>query len=865
MSVTERACGAGVIAPPPLLPMHATRHDVLTLRSAATEASAYLPPDLQRLLDRLLAPLPKSGANDSPEGRVFFQTLLHGPLTPELPEIDAAHLSWFDGGLDKSQRQAVCQAVNTADVFVLAGHAGTGKSRVLAEIVRQAIQHGTRVLFVAPSAAAINVVLSRIGETSSAPIFRCDQNGVAQSPDFADQLLDKTRNVLDDHERGYRELESQEPHVDDTRLAAITGELAALRTSEPRALADLEQHHAAISELQREIARSDTVFSRLMFWRTRNIATLQARLQVAMMGRQSAEKALTELRQRAASLESEQQMLTEAAERELQQWRLRMQQTDAALVALRRWHDAVVACRGELHQRWRETANLIAIHTDGDLSDYLPAAASMFDMLILDEAHRLSEADLLRWAQHARKWVLSGEPAANRCTGKPRCDCGFWPHLWQCLHVDTWYRENGAWRCRWQPPRSVRLADLRREPVADRPDIELRIRANSGPNSDLVEVAFPAAMSLETACQYVFRELQELPAPAGRPEWVQQDGNWLCRWCDQTPSASADLEPGVSALFHAGKDEARLIGVRFDGGAGWSPEKAEAWIAMRTRCVDPGRSVLLQENHRQTPALRRFVADLDQLHSGVAAAPAFVPASTERHASHAIEFIPVPALPITMGNLRRGDPGWKGGSVRLPPLRGGAGLEIDLSNTAERQRLPAELQTLLPGHGIVNPAEAEAILRWLETFADDVAGGPDQPSVGVLPLHAAQVELLRFWLHRSDLIRRAAARVEVMAAGAAGQLEWDVVLISLTRSQTRRAVTYGDRSDAIWSALCRARRRVLFFGDAGTLLRRSHWEGRLEHLDEAVSARERTWVQELIRRLQGHPTATPVHLHEGPG
>jgi hypothetical protein len=60
--------------------------------------------------------------------------------------------------------------------------------------------------------------------------------------------------------------------------------------------------------------------------------------------------------------------------------------------------------------------------------------------------------------------------------------------------------------------------------------------------------------------------------------------------------------------------------------------------------------------------------------------------------------------------------------------------------------------------------------------------------------------------------------------------------------------------------MTRARSRLVIFGDAGTLLRRSQWEGPLEDLDEEAAARERKLISRLVHCLENwgpHPQAAP--------
>jgi AAA domain len=95
--------------------------------------------------------------------------LLNGsPPSPVLPQ--AFELS--DTELDPVQAQAVFRAVNTPDVALIQGLPGTGRSRVLAEVVRQAVARGQRVLILAQHSAAVDRVLAAVANCPKAWILR---------------------------------------------------------------------------------------------------------------------------------------------------------------------------------------------------------------------------------------------------------------------------------------------------------------------------------------------------------------------------------------------------------------------------------------------------------------------------------------------------------------------------------------------------------------------------------------------------------------------------------------------------------------------------------------------------------------------
>jgi len=72
-------------------------------------------------------------------------------------DLDA--IDWSDTSLDLSQRDAVGRALAAPDLFLIAGAPGTGKTRVVAEMLRQAARQGQTVLLTAVSALAVDLPL----------------------------------------------------------------------------------------------------------------------------------------------------------------------------------------------------------------------------------------------------------------------------------------------------------------------------------------------------------------------------------------------------------------------------------------------------------------------------------------------------------------------------------------------------------------------------------------------------------------------------------------------------------------------------------------------------------------------------------
>src|SRR5262249_7092513 len=140
------------------------------------------------------------------------------------------------------------------------------------------------------------------------------------------------------------------------------------------------------------------------------------------------------------------------------------------------------------------------------------------------------------------------------------------------------------------------------------------------------------------------------------------------------------------------------------------------------------------------------------------------------------------------------------------------------------------------------------------------------PGIAVLALYSAQAELIRRLIRQSPALGPAQSALVVDIPTAIRQREFSVVLVSLTRSHTHRAVSYGEGPQALVMAVTRARNQLVFFGDPGTLVRRSQWEGPLDHLDEAAATRESRIIGKLVSYLQGHPGAAQTFsLWEGSG
>jgi hypothetical protein len=572
-------------------------------------------------------------------------------------------------------------------------------------------------------------------------------------------------------------------------------------------------------------------------------------------------------------------MTADAVAAALAGWRGQLDRDEKQAAFAREWADGLASLRDTLPQRLVQHANLVAATTSAlPFDEHFGDAASppvTFDLLVLDQSQLVTESEFLQVARRARRWVMiaeldADEPETSRPAPRSRVPAApsLFPRLWQHLHCDprrlpyTWFQEGDRLGCRLRPVPAEQRQYLESEPVVDSPDVELRILARPRSEPVVAEVLFPAGTPLFTAKDYIFKELQELPVRAHAHSlcWSEEPDRLVLRLSppEGETSLPLPLEEGVRELVAGeGASNGALSAwhtccLEFDRGAGWQRRRAEEWVRRHVNLHDPARTVRLDVPYRARPELADFLSDL--LFGSANGQPQHTNGSTP-----AFLFVPVPAQGADPGpRTENGRRGGGGGPQRPRPARGGAGLELDLSDLRHRDRLPSELRPELPETGLVNYLEAQAAVRFLETFA---AAGASRPSIGVVGLYPAQVELLRRLVRRSAAL--AALDISIDVPAAFRERECDVVVLSLTRSHSHRAVTFGEGPQALTLALTRARQRLIVFGDPGTLARRSQWEGAVDHLDEAAAARERALITRLLRYLPGdssHPRV--AHLHE---
>jgi hypothetical protein len=242
----------------------------------------------------------------------------------------------------------------------------------------------------------------------------------------------------------------------------------------------------------------------------------------------------------------------------------------------------------------------------------LPAGDPPFGLLVLDHAEELTEGDFDGLAPLAGRWVLAGDaspprPGANGpARGRPP-EPGFLARLARRLDRAPWVAEADrlVFRLRHLPPEARR--GLAREPVLDRPEVELRFATAGGGEPVLAEVAFPAGVPVLDAKRFLAAEVGEvLLRPCGHPCWSHPDGRPTACW----PAAEAGGGPAGWVELEAGVRE-KVVGhftaaVAFDPEAGWDATAAADWLAARLP-ADPGRVASLPRPAGHAPHPHRPV------------------------------------------------------------------------------------------------------------------------------------------------------------------------------------------------------------------------------------------------------------------
>jgi len=233
------------------------------------------------------------------------------------------------------------------------------------------------------------------------------------------------------------------------------------------------------------------------------------------------------------------------------------------------------------------------------------SGAPPFELLILDRAEELGEPHFVDLAKLAARWLLVGDAAPHSHLNGSRNGPGrngrqmepaFAARLARILDRETWASEDGRLICRLLHPTTEQRRKLTREPLLDRPEIELRFTQDAAGEPALAEVAFPGTTSVAAAKSFLFHEVGEvLLRPCGAADW-HHDANvitvcWPTGECSPTPIPTEwiDLEPGVREKTAGTGIAAFTATITFDPAAGWDADKARSWLETHLPADGVGR------------------------------------------------------------------------------------------------------------------------------------------------------------------------------------------------------------------------------------------------------------------------------------
>jgi hypothetical protein len=154
----------------------------------------------------------------------------------------------------------------------------------------------------------------------------------------------------------------------------------------------------------------------------------------------------------------------------------------------------------------------------------------------------------------------------------------FFAERWALAKRPAWSVDGDRIVCRVDDSFGGDGTTLVREPLLDRPEIELRFTPGDEPT--LVEVVFAPSMTAAECRAWLAAELGEArPVARGPAEWAVGE-SIRAVWADADGAAGEWVEsvPGVRELVSGTHAEAATAEMRFDPRLGWTRESAEAWV-----------------------------------------------------------------------------------------------------------------------------------------------------------------------------------------------------------------------------------------------------------------------------------------------
>lgn len=497
------------------------------------------------------------------------------------------------------------------------------------------------------------------------------------------------------------------------------------------------------------------------------------------------------------------------------------EQAQGRLALLEEWTQYLGRESENLKNRLAEYVNLVCattvgIATDEYFGDKGAFVEKQFDLLVVDEAGKVTETEFLVAATRAKRWVLVGDHKQL----PPYYDQILDPYL---------HEVNKALQAADKPPLD---AQALRQSIFERlwhklNPAEVHANQDASAKRDFTEAisedpsgAPDAAYDYAEKSALMWRGRQVTQAWDGKHREKQLDEMWLQQRISQEGNLPQSL-PGRQSQVASVKPES----------------------------IGASRCVTLDVQRRMHPDLAVFVSEM--FYDG----RYYSPDGDAYLQSKTLKLVHFPK-PVTF--------------IDICPGRGADGYEVDLSKRDQRKRYLAEHSSDLPEQGYANPREAEQVIQVLEAIANDAAlqrehaelgqTGDQVPVVGIIALYAGQVALIHKLIGLSGTLRGervsgsdwlcGGMRVTVNTVDAFQGKECPVIILSFTRSNHRQAVGFVDDSNRLNVALSRARKKLILVGDTETLTRRAREQAGVNK-DSRAAGKERECFVQLVRYVEG--------------
>ena len=231
--------------------------------------------------------------------------------------------------------------------------------------------------------------------------------------------------------------------------------------------------------------------------------------------------------------------------------------------------------RDSMHRLGVVVGPLAALEFDPFFAPTHPEAEPAFDRILFADGEDLNEHDFTRSARLGNHWTMLGQvdlPRPAYRNGKPGRG-EFFRETFEAVSMTPWRRDGSSLvailsTCQNRP--------LRCETLADNSTIELRFHDLPDGDTELVEVAFPANVSLIEMKRFLLGELGQPKCEfVGLPEWSTTPECVVCAWPAVEQTEPFELGAGI----HESLSNGITTQFRFELAADWTLETAQAWFA----------------------------------------------------------------------------------------------------------------------------------------------------------------------------------------------------------------------------------------------------------------------------------------------